>query len=94
MSKSNIHGNLSLFTNDVALVHSHGLKYVLGETNSFSCHGAPGVSDTAASALWAIVYALQAPKIGIERLFFHNGVGFKYNFVRLLSQLCISWDSR
>ncbi|VDC07219.1 unnamed protein product [Peniophora sp. CBMAI 1063] len=80
MNKTNIRGNLSLFENDIALVHQHGLKYVLGETNSFSCHGAPGISDTAAAALWAIVYTLQAPKVGIERLFFHNGVGFKYNF--------------
>ena len=85
MNKANIRGNLSLFKDDVALVQGQGLKYVLGETNSFSCHGAPGISDTAASALWAIVYTLQAPKIGIERLFFHNGVGFKYNFVCGLS---------
>ncbi len=33
------------FTADIAAVKQKGLTYVLGETNSFSCHGAPGASD-------------------------------------------------
>ena len=51
------------------------------ETNSIACHGAPGVSNTAGAALWTIDYTLQAATLGIKELFFHEGVGYKYNFV-------------
>ena len=51
------------------------------ETNSIACHGAPGVSNTAGAALWTIDYTLQAATLGIEELFFHEGIGYKYNFV-------------
>jgi hypothetical protein len=61
MSKACIRGNLTGFTADIAAVKQTGLTYVLGETNSFSCHGAPGVSNTAGAALWAwIAPCLQA----------------------------------
>ena len=51
------------------------------ETNSIACHGAPGVSNTAGAALWTIDYTLQAATLGIKELFFHEGVGYKYDFV-------------
>ena len=57
------------------------LKCNPSETNSIACHGAPGVSNTAGAALWTIDYTLQAATLGIKELFFHEGVGFKYNFV-------------
>ncbi|KAI0318620.1 hypothetical protein OF83DRAFT_1056585, partial [Amylostereum chailletii] len=82
MSKTGIRGNLSAFAPDIAAVHDQGLTYVLGETNSYSCHGAPGVSNTAGAALWGLDYALFATQLGIARLYFHEGVGYKYNFVQ------------
>ena len=82
MSKASIRGNLTEFAADIAAVKQKGLTYVLGETNSFSCHGAPGVSNTAGAALWALDYALLAGQLGITRLYFHQGIGYKYNFVR------------
>lgn len=54
------------------------------ETNSIACHGAPGVSNTAGAALWVIDYTLFASTIGISELYFHEGVGYKYNFVSVL----------
>jgi hypothetical protein len=61
MSKASIRGNLTGFAADIAVVKQTGLTYVLGETNSFSCHSAPGVSNTAGAALWAwITPCLQA----------------------------------
>ena len=51
------------------------------ETNSIACHGAPGVSNTAGAALWVIDYTLQAATLGMSEVYFHEGVGFKYNFV-------------
>lgn len=59
----------------------------LRETNSIACHGAPGVSNTAGIALWVIDYTLQAATLGIQEAFFHEGVGYKYNFVCLLPYL-------
>jgi len=51
------------------------------ETNSIACHGAPGVSNTAGAALWAIDYTLQAATLGMQEVHYHQGIGFKYNFV-------------
>lgn len=82
MSKNSIRGNLTTFTIDIAAVKQKGLIYVLGETNSYSCHGAPGVSNTAGAALWGLDYALLAGQLGITRVYFHQGIGYKYNFVR------------
>ncbi|KAF5364760.1 hypothetical protein D9758_009299 [Tetrapyrgos nigripes] len=82
MTKSTIRSNLSMFTPDIATVRDQGLDYVLGETNSYSCHGAPGVSNVAGAALWALDYALFARKIGVTRVHFHEGIGYKYNLIQ------------
>ncbi|KAI1796214.1 glycoside hydrolase family 79 protein [Ganoderma leucocontextum] len=85
MSKQAVRGNLTVFNADIAETHSRGLTYVLGETNSIACHGAPGVSNTAGAALWTIDYTLQAATLGIKELFFHEGIGYKYNFLQPIS---------
>ncbi|EIN04315.1 hypothetical protein PUNSTDRAFT_108442 [Punctularia strigosozonata HHB-11173 SS5] len=82
MNKATIRSNLTVFKPDIAAVHAKGLIYILGETNSYACHGAPGVSNVAGATLWLLDYALHASQIGIERLFFHNGIGFKYNLIQ------------
>ncbi|KAF8313087.1 hypothetical protein DL93DRAFT_2059507 [Clavulina sp. PMI_390] len=82
MNKATIRSNLSLFDSDIAFVKSNGLAYILGETNSISCHGYAGVSNTAAAALWAIDYTLQAVVHGITKLYFHEGIGYKYNMIQ------------
>lgn len=61
--------------------HAYSIATSLSETGSIACHGAPGVSNTAGAALWVIDYALQAASLGITETFFHEGIGFKYNFV-------------
>ncbi|PPQ71401.1 hypothetical protein CVT26_011116 [Gymnopilus dilepis] len=82
MTKSTIRGNLSQYSPDITAVRAKGLDYVFGETNSYSCHGAPGVSNTAGAALWTLDYALFAAQIGISRVFFHEGVGYKYDLIQ------------
>lgn len=77
MTKATIRSNLTSFSPDIAAVQAQNLPYILGETNSFSCHGAPNVSNTAGAALWALDYSLFATQIGISRVFFHEGIGFK-----------------
>ena len=73
---------MSPFNPDIAATKAQGLDYILGEVNSYSCHGAPGVSNTAGAALWALDYTLYASQMGVTRVHFHNGIGYKYNFVR------------
>lgn len=38
MTKATIRSNLSSFIPDISATRAKGLDYVLGETNSFSCH--------------------------------------------------------
>ncbi|KAI1792600.1 hypothetical protein LXA43DRAFT_1005877 [Ganoderma leucocontextum] len=83
-------GTFSIFNEDIAATHERGLPYILGETNSIACHGVPGASNTAGMALWVIAYTLQASTLGIKQLFFHEGIGFKYNFVSLRPRSCVS----
>ncbi|KDR78988.1 hypothetical protein GALMADRAFT_63807 [Galerina marginata CBS 339.88] len=82
MTKSTIRSNLTQFTPDVSATRVKGLDFVLGETNSYSCHGAPGVSNTGGAALWTLDYLLFATQLGISRVFFHEGIGFKYNLIQ------------
>ncbi|KAG7092119.1 hypothetical protein E1B28_008493 [Marasmius oreades] len=82
MTKSTIRANLTRFTPDIAAVTSRNIEYVFGETNSFSCHGSPNVSNTAGAALWTLDYALFGRTINISRIFFHEGIGFKYNLIQ------------
>ncbi|KAJ7158873.1 glycoside hydrolase family 79 protein [Mycena filopes] len=83
MTKATIRSNLSSYVPDIEATQSRGLDYVLGETNSYSCkHGAPSVSNTAGAALWTLDYALFASQIGISRVYFHEGIGYKYNLIQ------------
>ncbi|KAI8984835.1 glycoside hydrolase family 79 protein [Trametes punicea] len=82
MSKAAVRGNLTIFEADIAATYAKGLLYILGETNSIACHGAPGVSNTAGAALWAVDYTLQAATLGMKEAYFHEGVGYKYNFIQ------------
>ncbi|KAF8659043.1 hypothetical protein AX16_001916 [Volvariella volvacea WC 439] len=70
---------------DISAVRSRGLDNILGETNSYACHGAPGVSNAAGAVLWTLDYALFATQIGISRVFFHEGIGYKYNLIQPIS---------
>jgi hypothetical protein len=44
----------------------------VAETNSISCEGRPGVSDTFASALWALDYTAHALAAGVTGVNFHD----------------------
>jgi hypothetical protein len=49
------------------------------ETNSYFNHGDPDVSDAGGAALWLTDYALFGATLGIKRMYFHEGVGYKYS---------------
>ncbi|CEH16816.1 Glycoside hydrolase, superfamily [Ceraceosorus bombacis] len=61
---------------DVAAVSTAvemGLPYVLAETNTASCVGVAGVSDTFTSALWAITASLELAYRNHSAVLLHNG---------------------
>jgi hypothetical protein len=78
-NKGNIRGNLSHYSNSVVNARKAGLDFVIGEGNTFFGHGQPGVSNTAAAALWFIDYSLQAASLGITGVFYHQGIGYNYS---------------
>jgi hypothetical protein len=57
----------------VKAAHAAGMLFRLGEMNSVSCGGAPGVSDTYASALWAADAGAQLARVGVDGIDFHGG---------------------
>ncbi|KZV62776.1 glycoside hydrolase family 79 protein [Peniophora sp. CONT] len=81
MNKAFIRGNVTAFSPDISATHALGLPYVFGEANSYPCHGVIGVSDTAGASLWAL-YVLFSAITGVEHVYFHEGIGYKYNFIQ------------
>jgi hypothetical protein len=49
-----------------------GTPFVIGETNSASCSGLPGLSNTYAAALWAVDWVLLAAEKGATGIYFHG----------------------
>ncbi|MER7443479.1 glycosyl hydrolase family 79 C-terminal domain-containing protein [Micromonospora avicenniae] len=51
----------------------HGtIPMTINESNTASCSGMPGVSNSYATALWSLDYLLQAAQSGVDRLQFHT----------------------
>ncbi len=48
-----------------------GVPAIVSEANSASCGGQPGVSDSPASAVWAVRFVLSALKTGFREVRFH-----------------------
>jgi len=51
--------------------HALGLPAVISEANSASCGGLPGVSNSPASAVWALRFGIAALEAGFEEVRFH-----------------------
>lgn len=71
--------NISQYVPQQAAAEAAGAPLVLGETNSASCSGKSGISDTFGAALWATDYLLTAVSIGIEKVYFHLGHQSEYS---------------
>ncbi len=62
----------------VAVAHRHSLPFRVTEINSASCEGAKGVSDTFASALWALDTMFDMASVGVNGVNFHMLPGSNY----------------
>ncbi|KAI0003595.1 hypothetical protein F4779DRAFT_601292 [Xylariaceae sp. FL0662B] len=71
--------NVSQFAPHVAAADKAGAPLVMGETNSVSCSGKSGISDTFGAALWGVDYVLAGASIGIAKTYFHLGAQSEYS---------------
>jgi hypothetical protein len=55
-----------------AMTHAAGTPLRIDETNNVSCHGEAGVSDSFASALWAVDWIVRAMRAGVSGVNFHD----------------------
>ena len=56
-----------------------GVAFVVGEGNSVACGGIAGVSDTFASALWALDFLSELSKAGVTLVNIHGGADVIYS---------------
>ncbi|ORX37451.1 hypothetical protein BD324DRAFT_451328 [Kockovaella imperatae] len=71
---------VQLYAADVAAVRSAGKEIVMLETNTASCGGFPGLSDSFGAAIWMTDYALQMAYGNFSAALLHSGgQGTYYN---------------
>lgn len=71
--------NVSQYVPQVAAADAANTSLVFGETNSVSCSGRSGISDTFGAALWSADYVLMAASIGMPKVYFHLGAQSQYS---------------
>jgi hypothetical protein len=70
------------FPGAAAYAQSVGKPFIMSETNTASCGGFPGLSDSFGAALWGIDYALQLAYSNFSTVLFHVGGQSVYYNVR------------
>lgn len=71
--------NVSQYMYESTAATGAGAPLVFGETNSVSCGGRSGISDTFGAALWSLDYVLLSATLGIEKVYFHLGSQSQYS---------------
>jgi hypothetical protein len=64
--------------NAVQVAHQRGLPFRMGEMNSISCGGEPGVSDVFAASLWVLDSMFELANVGVDGVNIHTGNGGGY----------------
>ena len=67
-----------IVASSVALVHSNGLSFRIGEMNSIACNGKAGVTDTFASALWMVDSLFELVNVGVDGVNIHMDTDDNY----------------
>jgi hypothetical protein len=73
--------------------HQHRLAFRVAEMNSASCEGAPGVSDTFASALWALNTMFAFASAGVDGVNFHMLPGAAYELFTVSHDTNGNWQA-
>ncbi|KAK7739091.1 hypothetical protein SLS62_011313 [Diatrype stigma] len=71
--------NVSQYALEAEAADKAGATLVMGETNSVSCGGRSGISDTFGAALWGVDYVLMDASIGVSKTYFHLGAQSEYS---------------
>ncbi|KAF3933570.1 hypothetical protein ABW19_dt0204116 [Dactylella cylindrospora] len=72
-------GQLERFQPEIDAAEGGGGRFTWAETNSVSCSGAPGISDTFASALWLVDWSLASASKNVHRIYVHNTLTTPYS---------------
>lgn len=64
---------VSQYLDSLPLAQQYGKQFMMFETNTASCGGFPGVSDSFGSALWAVDYGLQMAYSNFTGALLHIG---------------------
>ncbi|MGH2914126.1 MAG: glycosyl hydrolase family 79 C-terminal domain-containing protein [Solirubrobacteraceae bacterium] len=75
------------------VAHRHGLPFRVAEMNSASCEGAKGVSDTFASALWALDTMFNFAAAGVDGVNFHMLPGSAYELFTISRTATGTWQA-
>ncbi|MGA9859960.1 MAG: glycosyl hydrolase family 79 C-terminal domain-containing protein [Solirubrobacteraceae bacterium] len=76
-----------------ATAHRHKLAFRVAEMNSASCEGAKGVSDTFASALWALDTMFDFQAAGVDGVNFHMLPGSNYELFTVSHTSTGAWQA-
>lgn len=91
LSRTTAAAEVATISTAAAAARTTGVPLRISETNSASCGGIPGVSDTFASALWAVDYLLTGAEHGASGMNFHDSMTSHCN---AYSPLCRTGTSR
>ena len=73
------------YTNSTSIAQQLGKPFILFETNTASCGGFSGLSDSFAASLWGVDYSLNMAMGNVSHAFFHVGGQSDYYNVSYLS---------
>lgn len=77
------------YLNSSAIALAAGKPFVMFETNTASCGGFPGISDSFGAALWAIDYGLQMAASNFSQALLHvGGQDVYYNVSTIYISYC------
>ncbi|KAI5118878.1 hypothetical protein M0805_003553 [Coniferiporia weirii] len=68
-----IQGSNGAYTNSTAIAQGIGKPFLIFETNTASCGGFSGLSDSFAATLWAVDYSLNMAMGNVSHALFHVG---------------------
>jgi len=77
----------------IAAAHKHQLPFRVAEMNSASCQGEKGVSDTFASALWALDTMFDFAQVGVDGVNFHMLPGSAYELFTVSHTSTGAWQA-
>ncbi|KAF3926880.1 hypothetical protein ABW20_dc0104611 [Dactylellina cionopaga] len=70
---------LAEFDPQIQAAVNGGGQFTFAESNTVSCSGAAGISDTFGAALWLVDYALSAAGRKVQRVYIHNAQTTPYS---------------